>query len=64
MCALLDDAEHDRFDIVIVHTVDRWARNIRVQREALQILGDAGVGFVSVTESIDFTGPAGRTMLR
>lgn len=63
LAQLLDDARHARFDVVIVHTIDRWARNIGVQRQALQSLGQAGVGFVSVTENFDFSTPAGRLML-
>ena len=54
LSALLADASRGAFDAVVVHTIDRWARNIRVQTEALQRLGGAGVGFVSLTESIDF----------
>ena len=60
---LIDDAQHGQFDVVLVHTLDRWARNMRVQTEALQILGDARVGFASVTENIDYTTPEGRLML-
>jgi len=63
LCALLADAASGEFDVVVVHTIDRWARNVGVQREALQRLGEANVGFASVTENIDFTTPAGRLML-
>ena len=47
----------------MVHTIDRWAQNIRVQTEALQRLGGEGVGFVSLTENSDFSTPAGKLML-
>ena len=60
---LLEDAKQRQFDIVVVHTLDRWARNMRVQVEALQILGDARIGFASVTEDIDYTTPEGKLML-
>ena len=60
---LLKDAEQRQFDVVVVHTLDRWARNMHVQTEALQILGDARVGFASVTENVDYTTPEGRLML-
>jgi len=63
LAALLEDARQGGFDVVVVHTIDRWARNVGVQRQALQLLGTAGVGFASVTESIDFTTPAGKLML-
>ncbi len=63
LAALLDDAEHGAFDTVVVHTLDRWSRNIRVQGEALHRLGQAGVGFVSITENFDFSTPSGKMML-
>ena len=63
LLALLDDAARGHFDVVVVHTLDRWSRNVGVQRQALQRLGNAHVGFASVTESIDFTTLAGRLML-
>ncbi|MDA0735479.1 MAG: recombinase family protein [Chloroflexi bacterium] len=61
--ALLEDAKAGQFDIVVVHTIDRWSRNVGVQRQALQMLGDAGVGFASVMEDFDFTTPGGKLML-
>ena len=63
LCALLGDAARGTFDVVIVHTLDRWARNIRVQSEAFERLGRASVGFVSLTENFDFTTASGRMML-
>ena len=61
--ALLADAERQNFNAVIVHTLDRWARNIRVQSNTLERLGRAGVGFVSIVENQDFTTPHGKLML-
>ena len=63
LSALLRDAGRHAFDVVIVHTIDRWARNMRVQSEALQRLGKADVGFVSVSENMDYTTPSGRLTL-
>jgi site-specific DNA recombinase len=60
---LLEDARSRLFDIVIVHTLDRWARNTGVQRQALQLLGQCDIGFSSVTENFDFTTPMGKMML-
>ena len=60
---LLEDAKLHFFDVVVVHTLDRWARNVGVQRQALQILGHFDIGFASVTEDVDFTTPAGRLLL-
>jgi len=55
--ALLEHAKTKPFDIVVVHTIDRCSRNVGVQRQALQLLGDAGIGFASVMEDFDFTTP-------
>ena len=57
---LLHDAQQHRFDIVIVHTLDRWARNLRVQLEAMAMLTKADVGFVSIAEQIDWSTAHGR----
>jgi len=57
---LLDDAAKGLFDVVVVHTLDRWARNLRVQLEAMSMLTKAGVGFVSISEQIDWSTAHGR----
>ena len=52
---LLHDAQEHQFDIVVVHTLDRWARNLRVQLEALAMLTKMSalvllpIGFAAVT---------------
>lgn len=63
MTRLLEDAKCRTFDIAVVHTLDRWARNGGVQRQTLQQLGECGVGFASVMEDFDFTTPSGRLLL-
>ena len=60
---LLEDAKKGCFDCVVVHTLDRWARNVGVQRQALKLLGECNVGFASVTEDFDFSTPAGKLLL-
>ena len=61
---LLADSEKDRFDIVVVHTLDRWARNVGVQAQDLATLSRTGVGFASITDlGIDYTTPAGQLIL-
>ena len=57
---LLDDASKGLFDVVVVHTLDRWSRNLKVMLEAFAILGENGVGLVSITEDIDYSTPHGR----
>jgi site-specific DNA recombinase len=60
---MLQDAEAKRFDVVVVHKLDRFARNRRVAFDAFHRLGKAGVGFVSVSENLDYSTPAGQLML-
>jgi site-specific DNA recombinase len=57
---LLEDAGKRQFDVVVVHTLDRWARNLRVSLEAVSILDRNGVGLVSITENLDWSTPEGR----
>ena len=57
---LMDDVHHKRFDVVVVHTLDRWSRNLRVGLEAIAILARHEVGLVSITENLDWSTPAGR----
>ena len=57
---LLEDAGKDRFDAVVVHTLDRWSRNLKVTLESLGRLSRHGVGLVSITENIDYSTPQGK----
>jgi len=60
---LLRDAEHGEFDVVVVHTLDRLARKLSIQMQALSRLARAGVGFASVNDPFDYSTPQGRLML-
>lgn len=60
---MLTDAEAGRFDALIVHKLDRFARNLRLTLELLERLERANVGFVSISESMDFSTPIGRVIL-
>jgi site-specific DNA recombinase len=57
---LLDDAAKGLFDIIVVHTLDRWSRNQRVMLESISILAKANVSLVSITENIDYSTPQGK----
>ena len=61
--SMLADAEAGLFSILIVHRLDRLARNVRVTLEVLQRLDAAGVSFVSINENMDFTTPIGKVVL-
>ena len=56
---LLDDAAKGEFDAVVVHTLDRWARNQLVLLESQALLANNQVTLVSITEGIDWSTPEG-----
>lgn len=60
---LLDDAKGNYFDVIVVHSLDRWARNISVTLDSFRTLSESGVTFVSIQEQIDYTSPEGRLFL-
>ena len=59
---LLEAARRREVDVVLVWRLDRWGRSVTDLLATLQELGHLGVGFVSLTEALDFTTPAGRAM--
>ena len=62
--AMLNDADTNLFDSVVVHKLDRFSRNLRVTLDTLDRLESAGVGFVSITENMDPSTPHGRLVLQ
>ena len=59
---ILDAARHREIDLVLVWRLDRWGRSVTDLLATLQELEHLGVGFVSLTEALDLTTPAGRAM--
>lgn len=59
---LMDSARRREIDVVLVWRLDRWGRPVADLVATLQELTALGVGFVSVTEALDLTTPAGRAM--
>ena len=59
---LIDSAKRRDIDVVLVWRLDRWGRSVADLVSTLQELTALGVGFVSVTEALDLTTPAGRAM--
>jgi DNA invertase Pin-like site-specific DNA recombinase len=57
---ILEDAAKDKFDLIIVHTLDRWSRNLRITLESLKTLAQHDVGLISITEDIDYSTPQGK----
>src|SRR5664280_1078085 len=59
---VLDAARRREIDVVLVWRLDRWGRSVTDLLATLQELEHLGVGFVSLTEALDLTTPAGRAM--
>lgn len=59
---LLAGARRREIDVVLVWRLDRWGRSVTDLLATLQELEHLGVGFVSLTEALDLTTPAGRAM--
>src|SRR5215813_8101068 len=59
---LLEAARRRKLDVVLVWRLDRWGRSVTDLLATLQELEHLGVGFVSLTEALDLTTPAGRAM--
>ena len=57
---LLEDSGKGMFDIVLIHTMDRWARNAKVALDSMSTLGKNGVDLKSVTEDLDRSTPVGK----
>ena len=59
---LIEAARRREIDVVLVWRLDRWERSVPDLLATLQELEHLGVGFVSLTEALDLTTPAGRAM--
>jgi len=57
---LLADAHRRRFDAVIVWKFDRFARSVSHLLRALETFQALGIHFVSLSESVDTSTPAGK----
>lgn len=60
---LMEDARKRRIDGILVWKLDRFGRSLRSLVTILEELKDLGVQFVSYTENLDFSTPAGRAMV-
>lgn len=56
---ILEEAVKNKFDAVVVHTLDHRSRNLRVRPESLKTLVLHDDGLVSITENIDHAIPEG-----
>lgn len=59
---IMDAARRRQIDTVLVWKLDRWGQSLHDLFESMKELSDLGVHFVSVTEMIDLTTPAGEAL--
>ena len=59
---LVQAARRRELDVIVVWRLDRWGRSLADLIVTLKELTALGVGFVSLTEALDLTTPAGRAM--
>lgn len=57
------DALDGNFDVLVVHKLDCFARNLRITLEYFDKLSKVGISFVSINENMDFSTPWGRLAL-
>ena len=57
---LLEAARRREIDVVLVWRLDRWGRSVTDLFATLHELDHLGVAFVSLTQALDLTTPAGR----
>jgi len=60
---MLRAANEREFEVLIVHKLDRFSRNLLVTLRSFDELSKRGITFISITEQIDFTTPMGRVFL-
>lgn len=59
---IIQAARRREIDVIVVWKLDRWGRSLVDLINGLQDLNSLGVGFVSITEALDFTTPSGKAM--
>lgn len=60
--ALMRDAHKRSFDVVLVWKFDRFARSLKHLIESLDEFSALGIDFISLTEGVDTTTPAGQLL--
>jgi putative DNA-invertase from lambdoid prophage Rac len=61
---LMADAHSRKFDAVLVWKIDRWGRSLKHLVTSLADLDAYGVAFVSLSDNLDLSTPAGRLMMQ
>lgn len=61
---LLKDAKEKRFNLVLVHKIDRFSRNLKDLLVLVDEISSYGIGFKSATEPFDTTTSAGKLIFQ
>ena len=61
---MLQDARRHRFDVLMVWSIDRLARKVRIVCDVLGELESHGIAFYSEQQAMDTSTPYGRAMLQ
>ena len=59
---LMRAARRREIDAIVVWRLDRWGRSLADLVSTLQELYELGVGFISLSEALDFATPTGRAL--
>ncbi|MEQ8677247.1 MAG: recombinase family protein [Aggregatilineales bacterium] len=58
------DADNKLFDVILVHKLDRFSRNVTDMLSSIKMLDESGITLASVTEQgFDYSTPQGRLLL-
>ncbi len=60
---MLRDAASGKFEAILVHKIDRFARNNRILLNLIEEFINLGIGFASATESFDTVSASGKMAL-
>jgi DNA invertase Pin-like site-specific DNA recombinase len=61
---MLKDCRRRAFDVVVVWKFDRFARSLKTLISGLELCRALGIDFVSVTEAVDTSLPAGEMLFQ
>ncbi len=60
---ILEGCKRHAFDVIVVHSLDRWSRNLLVTLNSFKQLADNGIAFASINENIDYSTPEGKLFI-
>jgi len=60
---MLKAASNRQFDVLVIHKLDRFSRNLMVTLRSFEELAKNNVTFFSISEQIDYTTPMGKVFL-